>query len=426
MKTSKYNFILYGGEYGYWYNALTRSYFRLSRSLSKKVETLLPDLNVLEKKAESLYKKLCNYGFIVPNDIDELEVIRQKHYEAVHSKDYFLIILPTLNCNFKCWYCIQEHIPSIMNAGTFEAIKKHIDYMIEEKGITSLHIDWFGGEPFMFFGKIIEPLSRYAIETCEKHNIPFINTSTTNGYFINPDVSRVLSDLKFVQFQITLDGEKEFHDNVKFMKGCPSAFEHVLCNINNMLSLNPAIKIFLRINYTHKTLSEKIVPQVNNFISEANRSRVNITPKKVWQEAVDKNFSNVLQKILDDFEHSGYSVSRKNLTTNFLPCYVNQENYNAINYNGNVVKCTACDDIHKEHTKGKLSDDGQIIWEDNFDIQCQYPTFENERCLNCKRLPLCMGLCPRDYLNGATHCKYDVVDEVFENELLNSLIHQYL
>ena len=95
-----------------------------------------------------------------------------------------------------------------------------------------------------------------------------MNSATTNGYFINSDVSSLLTDLKFKQFQITLDGEKVFHDKVKFMKGCTSAFEHVLKNINNMLAQNHNIRVLLRINYTHETLSGNIVPEVNEYISE--------------------------------------------------------------------------------------------------------------------------------------------------------------
>lgn len=425
MKASRYNHILYSGEYGYWYNALSGCYFRLSNQLSRKAENLLSDLDLLENIAKPLYNKLLTSGFILSSEIDELDEVRRKHYAAVHSKEYFLVILPTLNCNFTCWYCIQDHVHSIMSQSTFEAIKKHIDYMIKEKGITSLHLDWFGGEPFMFFRKIIKPLSLYAIEKCQLFNIPFINTSTTNGYFINEEVARDLSDLRFTQFQITLDGEKMFHDRVKFMKGCPSAFEHVLRNINNLLTLNTSAKVYLRINYTHTTLTRGIVNEVNEFISEANRLRVVITPKKVWQETVDKNFGPILQEILDDFEKYGYLVARGGISRSFTSCYVNREYYNAINYNGNVVKCTACDDIHKEHTKGKLLDNGQIVWEDNYDVQCQSSTFENDRCRQCNKLPLCMGLCPRDSMNGLTHCKYDVIDDVFEDDLLDYLTHKY-
>lgn len=425
MKKSRYNFVLYHNGYGYWYNSLSGLFFRLTERLSIKVESLLDHAEILHNDAKPLYDKLCDCGFLIENNIDELDIIRQKHNAAVHSKNYFLIILPTLNCNFKCWYCIQEHVPSVMNMKTFEALKKHIDYMIEYKKITSLHIDWFGGEPFMFFKRIIVPFSNYAIKKCEEYNIPFTNTSTTNGYYINSEVSSMLTDLKFSQFQITLDGEKEFHDRVKFMRGCPSAFEHVLNNINDMLSKNAEIRLFLRINYTHKTLSHKIVSEVNEFISYENRSRITITPKKVWQEGVDKNFGAILKDILNDFENSGYQVVRREITTTFTPCYVNKEYYNAINFNGNVLKCTACNDLHIDNAKGRLLDDGHIVWKDAFDVMCQSPTFENERCLACNKLPLCMGLCPRDYITGLTHCKYEVMDEVFEDRLLDYLIHQF-
>ena len=425
MTASNYNFVLYDSGYGYWYNALNNNYFRLSEDLSRKAESSLSDIEKLAKEAESLYNKLCDHGFIIADNTNEIDLIRERHHAAVHSKDYFLVILPTLNCNFKCWYCIQDHVSSKMDTQTLESLKKHIDYMLEVEKITSLHIEWFGGEPFMFFRQVIVPLSEYAIQRCKVYDIPFINASTTNGYYLTPTVSQSLTDLRFKQFQITLDGKKEFHDNVKFMKGCDSTFEHVLTNINHILTNNSDIRIWLRINYTHTTLSKEIVPEVNQFILPENRSRVAITPRKVWQESIDKCFGSTLKGILNDFEDSGYTVSRHGMVTNFIPCYVNRKYYNAINFNGNVVKCTACDDIHKDNTKGKLLANGCITWEDSYDEQCQQATFENERCLSCKKLPVCMGLCPRDFLLGRTHCKSESVDSVFEEDLLDYLIHQY-
>ena len=425
MKESNYNFVIYADEYGYWYNSFTDSFFRLSASLSHKIQALMHSPDLLRKHSVTMYERLCEGGFLVADEVDELNLIRERHYKSVHSKDYFLVLIPTLNCNFKCWYCIQDHIPSIMKNATFEALKKHIDFMLDEHHIESLHLDWFGGEPFMFFDKVIEPLSRYAIEKCDYYGIPFVNSSTTNGYYLSPSISKKLSDLKFRQFQITLDGEKKYHDRVKFMGGCQSAFEHVLRNVNTMLTLNRDVDLFLRINYTHKTLSKIIVNEVNQFIEMQNRSRIVITPKKVWQEATDKEFRPILQAVLNDFEASGYRVIRRDISVASIPCYVNKEYYNTINYNGNVLKCTACDDIHKDKTQGVLQADGTILWTNNFDKKCQSPTFENEECLNCKKLPVCMGVCPRDHLSGVTRCKYDVMDEVFEESLLDYLNHQY-
>ncbi len=54
------------------------------------------------------------------------------------------VILPTLNCNFKCWYCIQDHIPSLMTEEVISLVKRHIKYVIENLDLDTLHIEWFG------------------------------------------------------------------------------------------------------------------------------------------------------------------------------------------------------------------------------------------------------------------------------------------
>lgn len=426
MKESSYNYVLYDKGWGYWYNALTNAFFRLSENLSLKIQDtinsgMFQNLNV----SPTLYKILTENGFLIPDGTNEIDIIRNYHKKAVNRKDYFLVLLPTLNCNYKCWYCIQDHIPSIMRSDVMKSICNHIEYMIVDDGIETLHLDWFGGEPFMFFNQIIKPISEFAIKICEKHNIPFINSATTNGYFINDKVSKQLGDLRFRHFQITLDGEKQFHDKVKFTRGCDSTFDYVLENINRILTDNESIQIFLRINYTHDTLSAKIVEEVNEHISPENRNRIIITPKKVWQERSNKNFGDTLIPILDLFDKSGYYVARRDINTNFTPCYVNQKYYNSINYNGNIVKCTACDDLYSDKPYGKLRSDGRIEWVDNYDKACIVPTFETEHCLKCKKLPACMGLCPRDFMLGNKKCKYDAIDEDFEKSLLDFLKNEY-
>ncbi|GET30781.1 hypothetical protein [Prolixibacter sp. SD074] len=68
-----------------------------------------------------------------------------------------------------------------------EKVKNHLEYMIREEHISSLHIEWFGGEPFMYFEKVIVDISKYAIQLCDNANIPFTNTATTNGWYLQPE-----------------------------------------------------------------------------------------------------------------------------------------------------------------------------------------------------------------------------------------------
>ncbi len=150
------------------------------------------------------------------------------------------------------------------------------------------------------------------------------------------------------------------HDKIKYQAGLDSAFSQVLNNVNDILIENQDISISLRINYTHESLDKKIIADINSIIDPSLRNRIKITPRKVWQIKADKSFSPVLVEILDEFEQSGYTVQRWNPSTTFYSCYTNKEYYNAINYNGNVVKCTACDDLYSKDPLGLLLPNGRI------------------------------------------------------------------
>lgn len=427
MKCSNYNYFIENEKYTYWYNGLEHTYFRLPIELGRKIKRII-DINPsdLQLSCNSFYNKLLDNGFIIEDDKDELAIIRERHQLAVNSKDYMLTVMPTLNCNFKCWYCIQDHIPSLMNAETIDKVKAHINYILEVEKITSLHLEWFGGEPFMFFKKVVLPISEYAIEKCKEYNVPFYNSATTNAYYLIPETATMLKELKFEVFQITLDGPKEFHDKVKYQKDCPSAFQRVLYNIENILNSIENAMILLRINYTRENLSNVIVQQVNQFISEKNRCRVRILPKKVWQEKVDLSLFQKVKSLMLLFEKSGYIVTKLDLILNFVTCYAERKCYNAINYNGDIVKCTACNDLYSE-APGKLNSDGTITWRyENFDEMYFKDRFEIPECIACQKLPICMGMCPRNYnKNQSFYCKLEGSNIDVEEAIVDYINSEY-
>jgi uncharacterized protein len=418
MKTSKYNYIIERTDIAYWYNGIEHKYFSLPIDLSRKIETMINIPNRIDSLPDILVDKLTSGGFLITDETDELDIIRTRNEERINRKDYMLTILPTLNCNYKCWYCIQDHIPSRMSPETIDLVKTHIDYMVNVEQITSLQLEWFGGEPFMYFNQIIKPLCEYAKYICNEHNIPYSANATTNGYFLFPEIVDDIIKLGFARFQITLDGPKQEHDKVKFQHNCTSTFEHVLCNIENILNNSKNIQILLRINYTEENLNYQIVDDVNKIISPANRCKIQINPKKVWQESVKKERYNSVSTLLDLFDASGYKVNRLDFIWDYVPCYANRKYYNAINYNGDVLKCTACNDLYDKQTHGAITDKGSITWDSNFISKYKAKSFENEECLICKYLPICMGICPRDY-GSISYCKFNGMDIRIEDALVN-------
>lgn len=405
MKASRYNLYFEENGFSYFFNGLTKLYFRIPVELGRKIHTTLQNnVNILFQETP-FGEKMLNSGFLIQYNKNELvDVLCKRNYER-NRKDYFLVILPTLDCNFNCWYCIQDHIQSVMSEETKDRILRHIDYMIETEKIDSLHIEWFGGEPFMYFEEIIKPIASYAQAKCLGRNIPFKHSATTNGYYLSESTHPDLKKLSLRRFHITLDGNKEKHDLVKFCSKCCSAFERTLNNINKVLSYDENSKLILRINYTDDNLDESIIYDVNNFIESKNRSRVSVYFKKVWQVNSKKDTIQKAQTIREKFEHYGYDVTRFDFICNFISCYVEKHYYNAINFNGNIVKCTATDDLHTADPYGCLSKNGEIIWNNDLIVELHKRELPKP-CAVCQYLPLCMGPCPhKNNIKGPFKCK---------------------
>lgn len=56
------------------------------------------------------YENAIKSGCIIENKVDEVENVRNEIIRANENDVFFhLTINPTLNCNFKCWYCYENH-----------------------------------------------------------------------------------------------------------------------------------------------------------------------------------------------------------------------------------------------------------------------------------------------------------------------------
>lgn len=83
-----------------------------------------------------------------------------------------------------------------------------------------------------------------------------------------------------------------------------------------------------------------------------------------------------------------------------------------------IRECNACNDLYENKTYGIIQNDGSISWNMDFIRKYEVKSFENKRCLQCKQLPICMGVCPRDneYVNA---CKFDGMDINLEDSMVN-------
>ena len=66
---------------------------------------------------------------------------------------YKLIINPTMNCNFKCWYCYETHIKdSKMDNNIIEKVSKLISNILDINELRSFELS-FWRRTFLYYKK---------------------------------------------------------------------------------------------------------------------------------------------------------------------------------------------------------------------------------------------------------------------------------
>lgn len=413
MKTSQYNYGFCNKGKFYLFNGITYKFIKFDISLKPCVEELLRMPNEDWGEMYSFKLQLYNAGFLIDDDVNELERLFGEMVKNRSVASYSLMILPTYDCNFSCWYCIQSHKHEYMSGDIVESIKKHIATYLLQNDIKSFDIHWFGGEPLLCFDSHIVEISNYAINFCKTHGIDFHNSITTNGYLLNEDMILRMKDLNFRQFQITLDGSREFHNQTRNEQGIPS-YDRIVNNVHSVVEMIPNVKMFLRYNFTKEnyTSLDRLVQDLNTVFEPDCRSKVFISVIKVWQEDREKIDKDCFDNIFSAFTQAGYSIADIDLSNDYIRCNADKLHSYVIFHNGKVDKCN---NIPPSEAAYELLDSGKIsiINKKNNDILSV-----DVNCKKCKLFPVCLGPCFRD-LNmnkvfecAETNCNISVMERV--------------
>lgn len=427
MKKSKYNIFLESSPSEILvFNGISKRFFTISSKNLPELREVIesPDKFMMMKGYEHLMNMLKDNGFIINDEVNEIEILRKLFYAYKDSPSYSLMILTTYACNFSCWYCVQNHVNVNLQSSTIDKIKRHIEKYVSENSIDSFDISWFGGEPLLNFDAI-RVICTYAQQICDKNGISYFSGITTNGSLITPSMAMEMKSLGFRNFQITIDGTKEEHNKTRYNSGIRDSFSKILGNIRLLGEVIPDVTITVRFNYTHKNLSSLIVDQIDNELQKV-KDKIEILFRKVWQEPESSEMSKALGGILKKFQDKGYKVLHDYDNFKLTSCYVEQTHYNAIFPDVTVDKCS---NVDIKNTRGHLSETGDIIWNDT-PTENTFNIFNHPSdCESCLYLPLCMGPCPKHRkpytYDGKIHCYVDNKEQIFSDEIRNfSLLNQ--
>ncbi len=349
-------------------------------------------LPLLKEKFPKAFRRLLEGKFIIKECIDEYNLIQENRKKEIEDTSlYHIIVNPTLDCNLSCWYCYENRVPqSAMDESTVEAIKKHIALHYERIPYKTLKLSFFGGEPFIKF-QTIKSIVSFARSYCDEKGVELLLDFTTNGTLCTKNTLMFLSDYKCL-FQITLDGDKEQHNKVKYTH-CKSldTFSLTVENIRNIQKYIRDSYIAVRINYNKDTL--KRFDSILKELRPLDRKRMKVILKKIWQvnskDIQSEQLTEVIKLLFENkFVVDYYSQGGV--------CFADRKNQAVFNYDGYVFKCTTIDRFDEDNSLGVLEPTtGNILWKTE---KLHYlEDFTPQECKECVMFPTCGGPCQKRF-----------------------------
>lgn len=370
---------------------------------------------------EELYEVLLNEKFIVESTKDDCELYCHKYLDSRRNHEHVTITInPTMDCNIRCWYCYENHIHnSKMTKTVMNSLLRYIDRVLSSHTCKYLTLSFFGGEPLLQFQNCIVPIVIASKNLCKNRNVHLDLCITSNGVCINDQIINQLNDFDLpVKFQIAIDGGKEFHDKIKFLKNSTAhvgTYDLVLGNIRKLN--NAKIRVTVRCNYDTNTIMSflQVVDKMHAF---CHPELLNFYFNKIWQESDTKELDAKLKQFKKSsfLKKVNHNLQNKGSAENFLtPCYADFNQNIIVNFNGDIFKCTARK-FECNNKIGTLNSDGTILYnKKNFQLR---DSILLQLCKSCKLLPIC-PVCIQRKFETPTDCPISINDEQINSNILN-------
>ena len=320
-----------------------------------------------------------------------------------------LTICPTMNCNFDCPYCFENHRPGKMSPEVQDDVVNLARRMLEVRNGKRLRVSWFGGEPLLA-PDVIESLSGRLIALAEEFNVRYSSQIITNGYLLSQKNIDMLDRCRVVSCQVTLDGLGEKNDATRRLAGGGPTFGRIT---DNLKKNRIPFTVYVRQNIQKSNLGE--IPKMKAFVEEMAKESGNTLiyyPSPVTaNEATEARGEHA--QILCEGESSEIFLRQEALRC--TPgrghyCGANLLLSAGIDETGRLFKCwEIAGNPAFSFANARDWDPGRPLETAfNPDMLIRYLNtampLNDEECNECVWLPLCTGGCPHHRLHGHKAC----------------------
>lgn len=411
VKASKYNFFFPGSNGRVLaYNARTGSFLILTSECYEKISTQTSEI----RASGALKYLLMEFGFLVPDDVDELLTLRHEIFQTRFSRNSLAItIAPTLGCNLRCKYCYeQEHQNrEVMSAEVESAFLEFISRTAPEHGLLST--TWYGGEPLLV-PEVVLRISRSIRRIAEEHSSRFTVGLITNGTLLEQSLVSQLSDLGGGHIQITVDGPREVHDKRRPFAGGKGSYDTILRNLSSIDFGRFNVAIRCNLDRHNASTAPLMLPELARH-ELTKKLGVYPAPVVPWpgvtcRDATEACFDMV--EFMEARKPFEAEARRLGFRTGLRPaprrqfCGADNAYSFTLAPNGSLYRCW-------NHVGDERLAIGNILYSTTrvhplMDWTYYDPT-RDPQCSDCKFLPLCVGGCPEKARvfsdNGTRECE---------------------
>lgn len=362
---------------------------------------------------ESILKEMKQQGFVVDNSVDEYNIIKEKYLEIINSNNIlYITIIGTYGCNFRCPYCFEgsevKNNFSIIDFSVLEKFAKN-----NFKNYKMVHVTWFGGEPLLLI-KQMNQFSKVVKSLQEEYNFKYTSGIATNGYLMKKDIfDDLVHNCNVYSYQVTIDGYKNSHNKTRKLVNGDGTYDVIINNFKEFIHYikNEDVKIYLtlRVNLLNNKLNE--VKELLDSFTEEEKQYFEIYFRNVYNTS-EFNISNENRDNLEDF----YKLAKDNHFNinfgNFVKFYhcegAGGKSQIQILPDLSVWKCINNPE-YKDACIGKVLENGDLqLDESKIQKWISKNVYDDEKCKDCKYLPLCWGGCPLLLnIKGTRNCIYE-------------------
>ena len=223
-------------------NTFTDAQLIVSRDVVELIDRVdvADDFSPVERET---IEQLTEQGFLVTDRESERNELRAFFREVREGTDTLKVtVLTTLQCNFACDYCIQgDHgdynkTAAKMSLEMAARVSAWVESRMDEIGPKRLVVTFFGGEPLLNM-PVLYAMSERLHASATSRGVEMLINIITNGLLLSREMVERLNPLGLNGIKITLDGDRDAHNQSRPLRGGQGTFDRIIANTRAVADL---------------------------------------------------------------------------------------------------------------------------------------------------------------------------------------------